>query len=72
MRTHAHLRDGDIDLLVEHLQPGSDRLVMSWRIGGRTERQLGLKKVDILVNRAEHLGWISSVELRASSPVICR
>ena len=48
-RTQAKLRGGDIDLLIELPEPGTDRLALALRIGARIERQLGPQRIDILV-----------------------
>jgi predicted nucleotidyltransferase len=48
-RTRPDLRGGDIDLLIELPQPSPDRWAIGIRLGARIERQLGLRKIDILV-----------------------
>ena len=48
-RTRPELRGGDIDLLVELVQPNPDRFALGMKLGARIERQLGLQKIDILI-----------------------
>jgi len=48
-RVHDDLRGGDIDLLVELPAPTEDALGLSVRIAARIQRQIGLRKIDILI-----------------------
>ena len=48
-RVHDDLRGGDIDLLVELPAPAEDALGLSVRIAARIQRQIGLRKIDVLI-----------------------
>lgn len=48
-RLHDDLRGGDIDLLVELPAPAEDALGLSVRIAARIQRQIGLRKIDVLI-----------------------
>ena len=48
-RVHDDLRGGDIDLLVELPAPAQDATALSIRIAARIQRQIGLRKIDVLV-----------------------
>ena len=48
-RTRDDLRGGDIDLLVELPEAGSDKLAVSLRTGARLQRLIGERKIDVLV-----------------------
>jgi hypothetical protein len=46
---HDDLRGGDIDLLVELPAPAEDALGLAVRIAARIQRQIGLRKIDVLI-----------------------
>lgn len=48
-RVHDDLRGGDIDLLVELPAPAKDSLGLAVRIAARIQRQIGLRKIDVLI-----------------------
>ena len=48
-RVHDDLKGGDIDLLVELPAPTQDALALSVRIAARIQRQIGLRKIDVLI-----------------------
>ena len=48
-RTDDQKRGGDIDLLIELPEPVQDSLALSVRLAARIQRQIGLRKIDVLV-----------------------
>ena len=48
-RVHDNLKGGDIDLLVELPAPTQDALALSVRIAARIQREIGLRKIDVLI-----------------------
>ena len=48
-RVHDDLKGGDIDLLIELPEPAEDALALSLRIAARIQRQIGLRKIDVLI-----------------------
>jgi predicted nucleotidyltransferase len=48
-RTDDQKRGGDIDLLIELAEPAQDSLALSVRLAARIQRQIGLRKIDVLV-----------------------
>lgn len=48
-RVNDGQRGGDIDLLIELPDPGTDRYALSLKLGARLERALGGRRVDVLV-----------------------
>jgi len=48
-RTRDDLKGGDIDLLIELVTPGLDKLAMSLRTGARLQQLIGERKIDVLV-----------------------
>jgi predicted nucleotidyltransferase len=48
-RVHDDLRGGDIDLLVELPAPAEDALGLAVRIAAHIQRQIGLRKIDVLI-----------------------
>ena len=48
-RVHDDLRGGDSDLLVELPAPAEDALGLSVRIAARIQRQIGLRRIDVLI-----------------------
>ena len=48
-RVHDDLKGGDIDLLIELPDRAEDALALSLRIAARIQRQIGLRKIDVLI-----------------------
>ena len=48
-RVHDDIKGGDLDLLVELPAQAHDALGLSVRIAARIQRQIGLRKIDVLI-----------------------